>query len=157
MAPPARGNVHYLRRIDFCITQLLRVIKKKRRERPLERVVGGAAAKLMGRWYRRVRVSPIVPSYPHYPQRGALLRRWRAPLLTCQFRIVRSSHPGGNPVANLKSISHRCHPILVACVWELTEATIDLLLGCLQGGEGAPPRSRDAAQLAPPSGPRPSP
>jgi len=22
-------------------------------------------------------------------------------------------HPGGNPVANLKSISHRCHPILV--------------------------------------------
>ena len=22
--------------------------------------------------------------------------------------------------ANIKSISHRCHPILVACVWELT-------------------------------------
>jgi len=29
--------------------------------------------------------------------------------------------PGGNPVAKLKSISHRCHPILVAFVWELTE------------------------------------
>ena len=42
--------------------------------------------------------------------------------------------PGGNPGANLKSISHRCHPILVACVWELTNATIELPLGCLQGG-----------------------
>ena len=30
-------------------------------------------------------------------------------------------HPGGNPEANLKSISHRCHPILVAFVWELTK------------------------------------
>ena len=30
-------------------------------------------------------------------------------------------HPGGNPGANLKSISHRCHPILVAFVWELTK------------------------------------
>ena len=44
-------------------------------------------------------------------------------------------HPGGNPGANLKSISHRCHPILVACVWELTKNTINLPLGCLQGGE----------------------
>ena len=30
-------------------------------------------------------------------------------------------HPGGNPGANLKSISHRCHPILVAFVWELID------------------------------------
>ena len=45
-----------------------------------------------------------------------------------------SSHPGGNPGANLKSISHRCHPILVAFVWELTEETIHLPLGCLEGG-----------------------
>ena len=45
-----------------------------------------------------------------------------------------SRHPGGNPGANLKPISHRCHPILVAFVWELTEETIDLPLGCLQGG-----------------------
>ena len=43
-------------------------------------------------------------------------------------------HPGGNPGANLKSICHRCHPILVAFVWELTKETIDLPLGCLQGG-----------------------
>ena len=46
------------------------------------------------------------------------------------------SHPGDNPEANLKSISHRCHPILVAFVWEFTEETIHLPLGCLQGGEG---------------------
>jgi len=43
-------------------------------------------------------------------------------------------HTGGNPGANLKSISHRCHPILVAFVWELTNETIYLPLGCLQGG-----------------------
>ena len=45
-------------------------------------------------------------------------------------------HPGDNPGANLKSISHICHPILVAFVWELTNETIDLPLGCLQGGWG---------------------
>ena len=44
-------------------------------------------------------------------------------------------HPEGNPGENLKSFSHRCHPILVAFVWELTEETIDLPLGCLQGGQ----------------------
>ena len=43
-------------------------------------------------------------------------------------------HPGGNPGANLKSIPHRCHPILVAFVRELTKETIKLPLGCLQGG-----------------------
>jgi len=42
--------------------------------------------------------------------------------------------PGGNPGANLKSIAHRCLPILVAVVWELTKETIDLPLSCLQGG-----------------------
>ena len=44
--------------------------------------------------------------------------------------------PNAELRANLKSISHRCHPILVAFVWELTKETIDLPLGCLQGGEG---------------------
>ena len=44
---------------------------------------------------------------------------------------VQAFHPGGNPGANLKSISHRCHPILVEFVWELTQENIDLLLGCL--------------------------
>ena len=56
-------------------------------------------------------------------------------------------HPGGNLVANLKSISHRCHPILVAFVWELTKETICLPLGCLQGGD----RPRPGWRRSPPS------
>ena len=54
--------------------------------------------------------------------------RWPAP--SCQG----GSHPGGNPGANLKSISHKCHLFEVAFVWELTKETIHLPLGCLQGG-----------------------
>ena len=45
------------------------------------------------------------------------------------------SHPGGNPGANLKSISHRCHLREVAFQRELTKGTIYLPLGCLQGGK----------------------
>ena len=37
--------------------------------------------------------------------------------------LAARDHHGGNPWANLKSISHRCHPILVAFVWELTKET----------------------------------
>ena len=48
--------------------------------------------------------------------------------------MVTGHHPGGNPGANLKSFSHRCHLILVAFVWELTKETIELPLGCLQCG-----------------------
>jgi len=36
---------------------------------------------------------------------------------------------------NLKSISHKCYLFEVAFVWELTEETIVLPLGCLQGGD----------------------
>ena len=43
------------------------------------------------------------------------------------------SRPGGNPGANLKSISHRCCLREVAFEWELTKETIHLPLGCLQG------------------------
>ena len=58
-----------------------------------------------------------------------------AHLLQCALeKKVLPLHPGGNPAANLKSISHRCHPILVAFVWELTEETINLPPGYLQGG-----------------------
>ena len=58
-----------------------------------------------------------------------------AHLLQCALeKKVLPLHPGGNPAANLKSISHRCHPILVAFAWELTKETIHLPLGCLQGG-----------------------
>ena len=45
-------------------------------------------------------------------------------------------HPGGDPGANLKSIAHRCHPILVAFAWELSNDTINLPLVYLhRGGE----------------------
>ena len=45
-----------------------------------------------------------------------------------------ATHPGGNPWANPKSISHRCYLREVAFEWGLTEETIYLHLGCLQGG-----------------------
>jgi len=45
---------------------------------------------------------------------------------------VGGSHPGGNPGANLKSISHRCYLFEVAFVWELAEETIVLPLGLKQ-------------------------
>ena len=48
------------------------------------------------------------------------------------FRNPPWRSPGGNPGANLKSISHRCHPIMVAFVWKLTQETINFPLGCLQ-------------------------
>jgi len=35
---------------------------------------------------------------------------------------LEGSHPGGNPGANLMSISHRCHLEEVAIVWELTKS-----------------------------------
>ena len=60
-------------------------------------------------------------------------------LATSQIRWLVQS--GGNPGANLMSISHRCHPILVAFAWELTKQTINLPLGCLQGGESLPSES----------------
>ena len=43
------------------------------------------------------------------------------------------AHPGFQLRANLESISHRCHFFEVAFVWELTQETIHLPLGCLQG------------------------
>ena len=50
------------------------------------------------------------------------------------IKLVRPiDHPGGNPGAHLKSISHRCHPILVAFAWDMTQETIKLPLSCLQG------------------------
>jgi hypothetical protein len=51
-------------------------------------------------------------------------RRWLAEVV----------HPGDNPGANLKSISHRCYLRKVAFEWKLTKETIYLPLGHLQGG-----------------------
>ena len=44
------------------------------------------------------------------------------------------NQPVGNPGAKLKPIFHRCYPILMVLVCELTKETINLRLGCPQGG-----------------------
>ena len=54
--------------------------------------------------------------------------------LPLMHRAAHMSHPGVELRANLKLISHRCHFFEVAFVWVLTKETIDLPLGCLQGG-----------------------
>jgi len=71
------------------------------------------------------------------------------------FALI-SVHPGGNPGANLKSISHRCYLREVAFEWELTKETIYFPLGCLQGVEcfsaaflSSPARGMHVAQLVP--------
>ena len=72
---------------------------------------------------------------------GTLNRLKRSPLKPKELSLSFLNHPGGKPWANLKSISHKCHLILVAFVWELTKATVNLPLGCLQGGAGDDPPS----------------
>jgi len=71
-------------------------------------------------WIRASNLAPCRPTRPALPR-------------LCPGPST-PNHPGGNPGANLKSISHRCHPILVAFVLELTNETIYLPLGFLQGG-----------------------
>ena len=61
-----------------------------------------------------------------------LTRSSRAPTRTDLPQVY---HPRVEWRANLKSISHRCNPIMVAFVRKLTKETIDLPLGCLQGGD----------------------
>ena len=84
---------------------------------------------------------------PIYPDAGLSVPQWAhpsqggpvylyIPRQVCESRSG-PSHPGGNPGGNPKSISHRCYLREVAFEWDLTEETIFLPLGCLQGG-GAP-------------------
>ena len=40
----------------------------------------------------------------------------------------------GQILSQSPTVFHRCHPILVAFVWESTKETINLPRGCLQGG-----------------------
>ena len=54
--------------------------------------------------------------------------------MMAKAQVRAESHPGGNPWANLKSISHRYYLREVAFERELTKETIYLPLGCLQGG-----------------------
>ena len=51
-----------------------------------------------------------------------------------EWYITEYTHPGGNPGVNVESISHRCHPIPVVFVWELTKETMHMPLDFLQGG-----------------------
>jgi len=69
-----------------------------------------------------------------YPQLKTLHVHEQKETLPALQVLPSQSHPGGNPGANLKSISHRCYLFEVAFVWELTKETIVLPLGCLQGG-----------------------
>ena len=59
---------------------------------------------------------------------------WTQVVLMPSLPDVVLSHPGGNPGTNIKSIFHTCYLREVAFEWELTKETIDLPLGCLQGG-----------------------
>jgi len=111
------------------------ILNKKERCQVGARLPGRAARRehhreLLPRWGGAggggaVGAQPLVPS---------LITRLVAGPLALPQSIWSHNHPGGNPWANLKSISHRCHPILLAFVWELTKETTVLPLGCLQGG-----------------------
>ena len=63
---------------------------------------------------------------------GHVIAATVTPALARPIPVV--SHPGVELRANLESISHRCHLEEVESVWESTEDTIYLPLGCLQGG-----------------------
>ena len=84
-----------------------------------------------------LRVAWVASRTSQSARRGARGRAQAAHRLACGGQRRSSHHPGSNPGENLKSISHRCHPILVAFVWELSKETIHLPLGCLQGGAQA--------------------
>jgi len=68
-------------------------------------------------------------------RRGVPRRETRPYTLRREPARFRSTiRPGGNPGANLKSISHRCYLREVAFEWESTKTSIHLLLACPQGG-----------------------
>ena len=75
------------------------------------------------------------PSFPHRAPMNQV--NYLTTHLLGGFREVRCPnlppypHPGGNPQANLNSISHRCHLREVAFEWELTKETINLPQGYL--------------------------
>ena len=65
--------------------------------------------------------------------------------------ILTQVHPGVELRANLKSISRRCYPREEAFEQELTQGTIYLPLGCLQGGQ---PQRRRGGEPFHPHSPR---
>jgi len=120
--------------LDFSLCQshvlLLRSSEKEGRPRPLGVPMGFRTKSMSLKWRFRTKsmsLSSLLRRNPP-PQHPEFVRCWMqdvdGTLLDSKHqlspRTVRT-HPGGNPEANLDSISHRCHPILVACVWELTK------------------------------------
>ena len=67
---------------------------------------------------------------------GEGLQKFQKDMLVLAFSAHPLPHPGVELRANFKPISHRCHLFEAAFVWELIKETIDLFLGCLQGGVG---------------------
>jgi len=66
----------------------------------------------------------------------SLLRGWTSMASSSSTptpRFACISHPGGNPGANLMSISHTCYLREVAFEWELTKKNMHWPLNCLQG------------------------
>ena len=59
--------------------------------------------------------------------------------LWCPQTLRKSNRPGGNPGANLKSMTHRFYLREIAFEWELTKETINFPLGRLQGGTALNP------------------
>ena len=123
----------YLRLIDSCITQLTA-------QGPVTRVKKNTTHEVVSDRVSPCRLGMIIAILFVCAPRPA---RWFHFYLRCRRRTKhrfpaerrnRCSHPGGNPGANLKSISHRCHLFEVAFEWELTKETTHLPLGCLQGG-----------------------
>ena len=109
----------------------------------------------IGAWYRHGRETLNVANAPQrYGERGEAGRRERTLNGNCWWTLDAKAlwipevtrHPGGNPGADLKSISNRCCLFEVAFVWELTKENIVLPLGCLQGGGVAQLRFSQHAQ-----------
>ena len=78
------------------------------------------------------------PTGPTGPVGGALHQppavNYLPPFENGPFSLkVHLSHPGGNPGANFKSTSHRCHLFEVAFSWGLMGKNIYVPLGCLPG------------------------
>jgi hypothetical protein len=67
-------------------------------------------------------------------QNGGALRTELHSFLPGPTHYALHHHPVVVLGANLKPIFHRCHLFKVSRVLELTNETIDLPLGCLQGG-----------------------
>ena len=67
-------------------------------------------------------------------ERNQMRRGGGGLFMWCRPRAINVNHPGGEPGANLKSISHRCHPILVVftsiCPWIASRVVLGGIEAC---------------------------